>query len=60
VTYRRVIKKKLIFPEQHKLVGQRLTNGWPTLDNGRPTNLCCSGCLFSQKLLRFENKEEIW
>jgi len=33
-------------PEQHKLVGQRLTNGWPTLDNGRPTNLCCSGCAF--------------
>jgi len=33
--------KKL--PEQHKLVGQRLTNSWPTLDNGRPTNLCCSG-----------------
>jgi len=29
-------------PEQHKLVAQRLSNG-PTLDNGRPTNLCCSG-----------------
>jgi len=32
-----------IVPEQHKLVGQRLTNSWPTLDNGWPTNLCCSG-----------------